>query len=304
VRSPRLAVPLLCALAAAAPARADDIGDILKGLREKKDVAAPAATPAPAPACTDGITARPGKFCDNVQDCIRFCSCACRFDEHLWRDVKDDGSTTCTGMPESGVGMLPTNSPDLLPVPALPYLSVPAGVKATQDALDGLRRLSDHLAASESRGRLGYTVRVGSCYRKHQKDSVPECGFVLKAKYMLDRVTDPQQRENWLFKANPMNLGLTWPGRTPHSAGYGCDLILQDAHGTDCFDWRAGVSGSQSCSIEQRVASRMMDEEATNPDVGAKRLNYEAWHYEWGPSASGCQAPDCADSHWPPRGHP
>lgn len=256
--------------------------------------------------CADGVRAqRPGKFCDTVEGCITFCGCACTFDPHKWKaDVKDDGSTTCPNMPETGTGMLPPNSPDLVDISTLAYMSVPRGAKATRAAFEGLQRLSAHLAASENRRRLNYTVRVGSCYRRHLEDSVPECGYVLKGAYMLARTSDPAQRERWTTAANPMNLGLTWPGRTPHSGGYGCDLILVDSHGTDSFDWRAGVAGSQSSTIAQKLASALMDDEATNPEVGAKRLTYEAWHYEWGPNASGCRAPECASRYWPPTGKP
>jgi hypothetical protein len=301
---------VLAALTAALPVRADDAAaEFIKRAKESPGVAAPEGKAVPPPSCTDGIVPkRAGKLCDNYADCAKFCSCACTFDKHKWRpDVKDDGSTTCgDSMPETGVGMLPPDSEQLHPVPELPFLSVPAGTKATQDAIDGLRRLSDHLAAPANANRVkhGYTVRVGSCYRRHLEDTVPECGHILKAQYMLAKDLDAKTRAYWEEKSNPMNLGLTWPGRTPHSGGYGCDLILVDSSGRDCFDWRAGVDGTPSCSIEQRLASRLMDEEAAGPEAGGTRLTYEAWHYEWGPNATGCRHPDCADHHWPLTGKP
>lgn len=266
---------------------------------------APAAQAAPA--CTDGITPRsPGKFCDNVEDCMTFCSCACTFDATKWKSgVKNDGSTTCPGLSETGVGMLARDSAELRDLTALPHITFRAGTRATQDVIDGLRRLSEHLEASPERIRLGYTVHVKSCYRSHLTDTVPECGFVLKAKHMLAKkdLTE-EKRAYWLDRADPRNLGLAWPGRTPHSGGYACDLILLDAAGRDCFDWRAGVPGTPTCSIAQKTASSIMDEAATNPTVGARRLRYEAWHFEWGPSAAGCVHPDCGDKHWPPTGRP
>lgn len=301
---PRLAALVLCAsVLSAAPARGDDAADLLAQARARagRETAAPASA-----TCSEGVaSAVHGKLCRGVADCQAYCSCACSFDPHKWRaDVKDDGSTVCPGMEETGEGMLPPDSTELLSVPSLPYLSVPAGVKATREALDGLTRLSAALEASANRRRYGYTVRVASCYRRHTEDSVPECGIVLKGKYMLDRVTDPARRREWLASSDPNHLGLSWPGRTPHSGGYACDLILRDGSGRDCFDWRAGVAGSASCSIDQRLASSLMDEEATSDAVGARRLDFEAWHFEWGPNAHGCRAPECADRHWPPVGHP
>jgi hypothetical protein len=304
---PRLPALLLLLLLACLPsARADDAADALRQARGAGGIATPPAITVAPVSCTDGITPqRRGKLCDNVDDCMKFCSCACAFDPTKWNpSKKDDGSTTCPEMPETGYGMLPPGSPDLHPVLTLPYLTVPAGTTATQDVLDGLQRLSDRLAASAQRARYGYKVRVASCYRNHVDDSVPECGIVLKAKYMSDRATDPAKKTQWHDAANPMNLGLTWPGRTPHSGGYACDLILQDSRGQDCFDWRAGVSGAPTCAIEAQLASSLMDDEVANADVGAKRLTYEAWHYEWGANASGCRAPDCAAQYWPITGRP
>ena len=98
-------------------------------------------------------------------------------------------------------------------------------------------------------------------------DTEAECGFVLKALRVIEKY--PEKRAEWEPKLNPLNLGLAWPGATPHSAGTGCDLILVDAQGRDSFDWRAGVPGTPRSSIDQRLASRMLDEEVTDPAVGA-----------------------------------
>lgn len=290
------------------PVRADEFSDLFKRAKESAGVAVPEGKVQEPPSCTDGITARAGKFCENVADCMKFCSCACVFDSTKWKSgSKDDGSTTCgASMPDTGVGMLPADSALLLPAASLPFVSVAAGVTATQDVLDGLRRLSDKLAspANANRIRHGYTVRVANCYRPHREDSVRECGFTLKAKHMLAKDDlDEKARASWERKANPQNLGLAWPGRTPHSGGYACDMILVDAAGRDCFDWRAGVAGSPSCSIEQQVASSLMDEEVAGPETGGRRLRYEAWHYEFGPGAKGCVHPDCA-ANWPLTGSP
>ena len=306
--SPRLvliAAVLLLSVAAAA----DEIGDFVKKAKEAADIPAPTPSAPAAPAsCTDGVaTASPGRFCKSFDDCRRFCSCACTFDPHKWiADVKNDGSTSCPGAPTTGPGMIPVDSSELTELPAYRYITHATHARAGRAALDGLQRLDDHLAASPNRARYGYTVRVVSCYRPHMEDTEPECGFVLKSAYMLDRTTDPKQRAYWLQKGNPQNLSLAWPGATPHSGGYACDLILVDSHGQDSFDTRAGVTDAPTSSLDARLSSRMMDEEMTNEAVGASRLTYEAWHYEWGESGSGsrCKAPDCAANHWPVTGKP
>lgn len=263
-------------------------------------LAAPAAA-RPA-SCTDGITAPEGVFCDSVDECVRYCSCACTFDPKKWTADKRDQSTTCT-LPRSGPGMVPPDSADLVPVSStLPYVAVPRGLRATADARDGLIALSAALSASAKRAERNYSVRVGSCYRRHETDSEPECGYVLKGNYMIGKSTTDAKREYWREKANPMNLGLAWPGRTPHSGGYACDVILVDANGRDCFDWRAGAGDPPTCAIAAREASSLLDEEMAG--TGALRLSYEAWHYEWGPNAKGCRHPDCAAKYWPLTGKP
>jgi hypothetical protein len=312
--APSRAVLAMLALLLAGAARADDVSDFLKNSGNSTRIAEPEAKELPIPpppSCTEGIAPkRRGAFCDNFDDCVKFCSCACKFDEHKWpapvKGVTDDGSTTCgASMPDTGFGMLSPDSPDLHPVPNLAYIAVAPGAKATQETIDGLRRLSEGLSVSKNRAKHRFTVRLGSCYRPHRVDSVPECGYILKGKFMLAKTDiDDAMRKYWEEKSNPMNLGLTWPGITPHSGGYACDLILVDEHGQDCFDWRAGVKDAPACSIPQRLASSLMDDEATSPDVGAKRLRYEAWHYEFGPSASGCVSPNCAANYWPLTGKP
>jgi hypothetical protein len=185
------------------------------------------------------------------------------------------------------------------------FITFDRGETAAAAAFTGLKRLDVRLAASKNRQKYGYTVRVVSCYRPQLEDTEPECGFVLKSKYMLKRVTAPADKAYWEEKSDPRNLGLTWPGRTPHSAGYACDLVLVDKHGRDSFDSRAGVDGAPRSSIDQRLASKMLDEEVTNPDVGGRRLTFEAWHYEWtDETRSRCKDPDCAQKFWPVPGKP
>jgi hypothetical protein len=199
--------------------------------------------------------------------------------------------------------MLPRDSADLVAVStSIPHVSVKRGIKAIQAAADGLVALGAALDAMPKRRELSFSARVGSCYRHHSTDSKDECGYVLKGNYMISKSTTPEKQAYWREKANPLNLGLAWPGRTPHSGGYACDVILVDSAGADCFDWRAGVPDAKRCSIDAATAVALLNEAMTA--AGALRLSYEAWHYEWGPDASGCSHPDCAKHGWPITGKP
>lgn len=262
-----------------------------------------AQPPAPAAACLATVPPS-GKFCTDVEACKKFCTCACDFDPSKWKpNVKNDGSTTCPRAPVSGPGMLASDSPDLLPLPPFDFITARSSERATRTVIEGLQRLDARLAASPNRRKYNYTVRVVSCYRPHLEDTEPECGFVLKAMRVIEKY--PEKRAEWEPKLNPQNLGLAWPGATPHSAGTACDLVLVDAQGRDSFDWRAGVRGAPRSSIDQRVASKMLDEEVTDSTVGALRLNYEAWHFEWGgPTGGRCKDPECATRHYPACGKP
>jgi hypothetical protein len=307
---PRIALVALAALSSAAFAD-DDPNALVQRAR-----AAQSVPQAPPPAAATHTAAEcsaanpepsPGVFCNSVETCRSFCACACVFDATKWKpDVKNDGSTTCPGMPTNEAGMISPDSPDLTVLPSYTYITHDRGEKAGPAALAGLAALETRLESSENRRRYNYTVRVVSCYRPQSDDSVPECGFVLKGAYMLARVKAPDQTKYWQEKSDPRNLGLTWPGRTPHSGGIACDLVLLDSRGNPSFDSRAGVDGAPTSAIPARDASRMLDEEVTAAEVGGSRLTFEAWHYEWGVDGQGgrCKAPDCANNYWPVTGRP
>ena len=197
--------------------------------------------------------------------------------------------------------MLPRNSPELDVVPELEFVWSEGNIRAAKVAIEGLKRLSEALKVSENRKKYGYTVRINSCWRSHVGDTDRECGFVIKGRYVLENNKGTEeQRKEWEVNQDPNNVGLAWPGRTPHSGGYACDLILVDSNKEDCFDCRAGVKGAPTCSkIEQRLASQMLDQELDA--AGAVRLSYEAWHYEWdaNPPKNRCKAGDCAAKFWP-----
>lgn len=257
-----------------------------------------------------------GSFCHGFSDCVDYCRCACDFDITKWDpDKNDDEVAKCRLLPATATRIIPPDSPSLLPIPTgYRYIDVDAGEheRATQDVLDALGRLDAQLASSQSRRTRDYRIRVGSCYRPAIPESQIECGYVLKGKYEVDKSTYDAAVEHWTWLGNPNNLGLAWPGATPHGAGFACDLILTDSRGRDCYDWRAGVTAGPkqravpTCSIPAREAVRYAVEELTSASVGARRLNYEAWHFEWDPGnpSARCGSPKACDAHWPLTGHP
>ena len=257
-----------------------------------------------------------GSFCHGFGDCVDYCRCACDFDITKWDpDKEDDEVAKCRLLPATARRIIPADDPSLLPVPTTyRYIDVDAqdGERATQEVLDALGRLDAQLASSESRRTRDYRIRVGSCYRPAIPESQIECGYVLKARYMVDKSTYDAAVQHWTWLGNPNNRGLAWPGATPHGAGFACDLILTDSRGHDCYDWRAGVTAGPkerrvpTCSIPARDAVRYAVEELTSASVGARRLNYEAWHFEWDPGnpSARCGSLRECDAHWPLTGHP
>ncbi len=290
----------LLSLLAAAPLNAQLSEDAIP---DAKPVAVAAS--AKPKSCTDGITVkRPGKFCESLEDCVTFCSCACDFDAAKWDPkAKKDGSVTCPRMPLEGQGMIPDKSPELADVPHdMTYVTANDKVRATKDTIAALKRLDAQLASSPARAEHDFTLHVGNCFRPQEYDSLRECRYVLGYSYEAEQAEDETTKAQHLWSANPNNQGLTWPGATPHSAGFACDIVLRDSKEADCFGCQAGTKKSPTCSIEAKLASRLADEVITSTTVGASRLTFEAWHYAWGRMSSYdslCQAPDCQDKYWP-----
>lgn len=218
-----------------------------------------------------------GVACRTWEECKAFCSAAC--------DVNPaTGGASCPRVPTDGAGLIPEDSPLLQPIPKLKYVkNASSKNRASKRVIEGLKKLDEWLERSPDRARYGYTVRVNNCWRDGIFDTKKECYFIMKGK-------DPRQ------------LGLAWPGATPHSAGNACDIVLLDRNGKPATACSADSEKSLGASIDFRTASRLLDEALTNDTVGARRLNYEAWHYEWdGPTSCRCKAPDCANDFWPPR---
>jgi hypothetical protein len=238
------------------------------------------------------------KLCTDPASCKAFCNCACTFDPRAWQDAD------CQGAPQTGAGMIGPDSSDLKPLPQFSNVAGLRGVKATQAVIDGLTALDTY--AGTASWRTEFRVQVNNCYRPHINDTERECGYIMKAQHILNKYAsvapaNAKEREQLRWAQNegqdPVRLGLSYPGATPHSAGNACDIVMIDL---------ATKAPAFTCAAEDtaraKLASRALDEAITA--AGGRRLNYEAWHYEWGGTTkSRCAYPDC-DKFWPPTCKP
>lgn len=260
---------------------AASFGAILFGQRE-----ATAQSPAGASGRGAAVFTKRNMFgvsCGNsMAECKAFCSAAC--------DILPSGGANCPRVPTSGEGLIAKDSSQLMSIakalPNLKYVKVAAGAKATQEVVDGLKRLDGWLATSPDRAKYNYSIQVNNCWRDGVYDSKVECYFIMKDK-------------------NPQDLKLAWPGATPHSSGKACDLVLVDQAGKVATPSTACTADAKTSSgVDFKTASKLLDEALTNDVVGAQRLNYEAWHFEWGGAVRAddcrCKAPECQEKFWPP----
>lgn len=251
------------------------------------------------------------QFCDNEDDCYAFCSCACALDLENW-------STSCDNIPSKGPA---ENDPKTtVAVPAMSYVLKSGSPKAIQSVIDELKRLDTLMADAAERERIwkavnptdafiDYKIMVNSCYRSTYADTKADCDIILKANQVVNNGKEDPKEAQWKLWRNPNYAGLAWPGASPHSVGFACDIVLatevevekkvkgklvKKTVADKCFDCHAGDGKSdESCSIDQKTASKILDQWLDK--VGALRLDYEAWHYEWRDDvpASRCQAGSC-----------
>lgn len=319
--SPSLVVAVLGAFLATAAAADDDLTPPV--------VAEPAghAEPAPNPSCDArrfpvGGRCAPesaGRFCSSAQSCERYCCCAFSFDPTKWTGVYD-WKTTNISAPEDIPDTIRPDSPDLVDLGTAlrgsRVLVHYAGKVGTTALAAGLRRLDAVLAALPERATTPFTVDVSNCYRRaignelrpaasNGPDGNAEavCGEL----FVMMRLEDKPHRSpgedrllNGLHSTRDSAFLMAWPGKTPHASGYACDLVLRDATGAPCFDATAGLPSSPTCAIDARHAVDLLARAVIQS--GGARLDYEAWHYEWG-GATGqgscrCNTDGC-DSIWP-----
>lgn len=227
------------------------------------------------------------KFCNGLEECKHFCCCACTFDSSAW------GNASCPNSPDAGRDAASLN---LTTLQSLTYVRVRGGLQATAAAQQGLEALDRVIPAyQEEYPDLGnFTVSVKNCYRSAHHDTEKVCGLVFKKMHVeqSDTQSDAKKAE---WDRNARNIwGLTWPGETPHSRGEACDLVLVDQNGQDCFGY-AFVDGQPTCSIPRQEALDLLDAMMTSADVGAVRLKFESWHYEWGSSYTACRCSSLED---------
>jgi len=228
-----------------------------------------------------------GVSCRTFEQCKDYCKAAC--------DILPTGGSKCDRIATTGDGLLPPSSPLLkdlkatLPEKDMKHVKIDGRERATDEVIAGLRKLDAWLAASPERAKHNYSVVISNCWRDGTEENKKECWFVNKG-------IDPQKEKM-----------LALPGANAHSSGKACDLYLVDAAGKRAMDVCSGNERT-GAAIDAKTASRLLDDALTNAQVGAVRLNYEPWHYEWGGTSGGstcrCKGPDCNASFWPPLCNP
>ncbi len=238
------------------------------------------ATPTPGTPSVPAPVADTGAHtavCNSVDTCLPYCRAAgcttvyctaaeqragtCPGSNNAWTAVPRPWNNNCNtdGFPiERTHDILPPDSPDLKPIAWAGIHGIVAGgnVKATQLVIDGLQRAEKYIDDNYSGQR--YQIRVNSCWRDYRADFGAQCAIMMR----------PSGND-------PVASGSTWPGANPHSAGYACDLAL-----TQNGVILSGGPGDQSCSSKGN-GNRLLVQMLTNPTVGAHRLNYEVWHFNW-----------------------
>ena len=240
-----------------------------------------------------------GQYCHDIASCKTFCKANCALDLSKWGKGV---SSTCKFPAISG--SIAPGSSQLLKLPALKHVKGASDLRLTQEVSAGLQRADEFIAASGEWPK-GHTLFVRNCWRADTADSTNECDYILKGWHLKEKFASkaPANKAEQEQKAlgdrlidPPKNLGLMWPGATPHSAGIGCDIVVRDAGGKEVTSCKAPRDDSKA-----KALSKSLVDVLTSSKVGALRLNYEAWHFEWGAGYTGCRCKgaDCNDKHWP-----
>lgn len=274
---------------------------------------APASTPAPpAPRTTVASTKQ---FCEGVAECKTFCASACRLDVQGWRE--GTMNSTCTFSADAIARAGGPRADQVSKIPALANVVADESAVATGDVIEALKRLDQRIASSGASWPAGHVAYVKNCYRPPIEEATRECDFILKAAHLQRKwegrtpkdAAEAKTRASNLALArqleNPAdNLGLTWPGPSPHSRGMACDIVVAKRGERGRMTPTTSCAGSSDATM--RAHSKALDEALTNATVGAVRLKYEAWHYEFGRyettgKSCRCVAPACNDKYWPPN---
>ena len=240
--------------------------------------------------------AKLGSYCNDVDSCKKFCTAHCKLDLKKW-------ASSCS-LPAGLGGSIPAGSSLLHKLPAMKNVKGEGSVRATDEVIRGLQRLDAEIAGSATWPK-GHTVMVRNCHRPDTQDSTSECDYILKGWHIKEKwaTRAPESKKDHAEKAlgdrlinPPKNLGLMWPGATPHSAGLGCDLVVRDPKGQEVTTCKANAKDTKAQALSKALVDAL-----TNPTVGALRLNYENWHFEWGGAITGCRCrgDDCNKNHYP-----
>jgi len=232
----------------------------------------------------------PGSFCSGLDGCKKWCCCACSWDRSAWGDAVCDNSINDPEDKQTGkkmIGDTKTLKELSKAIKKPKVLTALSGKWATDEVVAGLQKLDDQMGADPALQK--YRVAVKSCWRSVRSNTDQVCGLVFKTMHM-EKIVNPNDEQKGKLKdalARSASVwGLAWPGPHPHASGHGCDLVLMDkAGGQECFDWRAGVAGPPKCSIDAKTAVNTLTDAVAK--AGGVRLNYEAWHFEWGIKAGG-----------------
>lgn len=275
---------------------------------------APPSPPAPTtPPSPTAPRAAGRQFCNSVAECKTFCASACTLDVKGWRE--GTVNSTCNfpkdAMDRAGV------PPSVSRIPAMTNVVSASDAVASPDVIAALGRLDRQISQMGASWPAGHVAFVKNCYRPAVEEATRECDFVLKASHLQKKwegrtpktPEEIRQRASNLALArqfeNPAdNLGLTWPGPSPHSRGEACDIVVARRNTSGAPTPTMACAGNNDPTT--RAHSKALDEALTNPTVQAVRLKYEAWHYEFGRyETTGkncrCVAPACNDRYWPPN---
>lgn len=227
------------------------------------------APAAPVTPVTGGAYA---KLCTSAATCLPYCQAAgCTKMFCTKAEIAAGYGRNCIGSTNANdcdlsrfpalnsPSVLTSNSPDLIPSgswPRMANIKARGGVKASRLVLDGLQRADAYI--SQNYAGQGLAIQINNCWRDWRDDANGQCAVIVRP-----------------TKNNPSEWLSSWPGSGPHSSGYACDVLLTRngqaiSSGTD----------NQACASKLE-GNKLLVTILTNPTVGARRLNYESWHFNW-----------------------
>lgn len=265
-----------------------------------------------------------GHWCEGA-GCQSFCATYCtKFNPSAaWSGGSgvgtNDNPAPCN-FPEALVLSADAAPGDLRPIPDMKNIKIDGQERATTLVIDALRRADAWIDAHPGSLPPGHVVSVNNCFRSAKENAEKECHYIQKGMHIVNKWTKAPPTtpaEEALKKKqmaevpdylDPNTKGLAWPGPGHHTRGRACDVVVAKVQGRRTVPQFACSVDDRRISTpraEQEKLSKMLNEILTNPTVGAARLSFEMWHYDFGLSDSEkkschCVGAEC-DQHWPPR---